>query len=367
MFDVVAIGSATRDHFLLREYELTEWKNSPSGKVVVLHWGEKYEVAGVHATNGGNAANAAVTFARQGFQVACAAKVGSDVEGEHLARQLQKEGVRTKLLAHDPKLPTAYSVLLTDTRNGERTILNYHGASDTLSPGNMDFRKMGRAAWWYLSLAGESDAMLPELVSFAREHGIRIAFNPSGHHIAHRRDEILSVLDTVSFLVLNASEAASLTELPVHDGAGVCKKLSGLCGGIVAITDGPSGAVVLDGARVYRAGIFREEQVRDRTGAGDAFGSGFVAGLIRRGEACKKGSCDSQAVQYALRLASANATAVVEAIGATENVLARASGNGCGCLEPFWPVVCRSVFEVPFEHVAGEEPRLRADVLHNGH
>ena len=48
------------------------------------------------------------------------------------------------------------------------------------------------------------------------------------------------------------------------------------------------------------------------TGAGDAFGSGFVAGLMAKND-----------INFALRLAAANATSVVEHIGAQEGILTK--------------------------------------------
>ena len=69
--------------------------------------------------------------------------------------------------------------------------------------------------------------------------------------------------------------------------------------------------------------MFKEKKLVDRTGAGDAFGSGFVAGLIRSGEECEKGDIDPENISYALRLATANAASVVEVIGASEGALSR--------------------------------------------
>ena len=50
----------------------------------------------------------------------------------------------------------------------------------------------------------------------------------------------------------------------------------------------------------------------DRTGAGDAFGSGFVAGLIQ-----------ASRIEYAIRLGSANATSVVEYVGAKKGIVTK--------------------------------------------
>lgn len=95
--------------------------------------------------------------------------------------------------------------------------------------------------------------------------------------------------------------------------------------GILAVTSGKGGATISDGKYIYKAGIFRERKLVDRTGAGDAFGSGFVAGLIRqiRNPKFEIRNLSPEAVKYAIRLASANATSVVEKIGATEGILTK--------------------------------------------
>jgi len=65
--------------------------------------------------------------------------------------------------------------------------------------------------------------------------------------------------------------------------------------------------MVSDGRLIYQAGTFKEHLVIDRTGAGDAYGAGFLAGLIHTKEKCEKGLCDISNIEYAIRLGSANA------------------------------------------------------------
>src|SRR3989344_8581849 len=90
------------------------------------------------------------------------------------------------------------------------------------------------------------------------------------------------------------------------------------------MTDGHKGVMVSDGHYVYKAGIFKEKKLVDRTGAGDAFGSAFTAGLMRCGIAAKNiGSVKPSDVCFAIRLATANATSVVEHVGATEGALTK--------------------------------------------
>lgn len=321
MFDVIAIGSTTRDAFYDIDLESIRWPKTESGWAYVLPAGEKLEVKNIYFTIGGNSANSAVTFARQGFKTACAAKVGSDVSGEEIRRRLAREKVDTSMIKSHPTLPTAYSVLIRE--KGERTILGYHGASDSFALDDLHLAKM-KSRWWYLSLAGESDKMFKPLLNFARRNKITLAFNPSGYHIKHRRQEILSALRDISFLALNDEEASLLAGMSWRNETAVFKKLDKLMPGILAVTEGRKGVTVSDGRFVYKAGIFKEKKLVDRTGAGDAFGAGFVAGLMRRGINLRNISKVKPAdIVYAVRLASANATSVVEKVGATEGILTR--------------------------------------------
>ena len=321
MFDVVTIGSITRDNFLEGDFPIIKSAAAPSGEAISLPFGEKLEVKKVYSTIGGNSANASVTFARQGFKAACFGKVGDDLSGKEISEKLKSEKI-TPLFAISKEKPTAYSVLLLE--KGERTILGYHGASDTWRDSDIPWAKL-KSDWWYLSLAGESDKFLKPLLTFARKNKIKVAFNPSGHHIKHKKKEILFSLKDLAFLVLNTGEAADLVDIPFKREKEVFKKLDELTPGIVAVTDGSNGVTVSDGKFLYKAGIFKEQAVADRTGAGDSFGSGFVAGLMRRSRMSKVGGqmFSPEDIKYAIRLATANATSVVEKIGATEGVLTK--------------------------------------------
>ncbi len=321
MKDIIAIGSVTRDCFLdASGLALERYAKTPSGRAFRLPFGDKLEVKGVYATIGGNSANAAVTFARQGLKAACVGRVGRDENGEAIIRRLKQENVGTEMISIDRDVPTAFSVLL--TKGGERTILNYHGASNDFGLRDVRLTDL-KAAWWYLSLAGRSEKIYRPLLELAWQSGIAVAFNPTGYHLTHGRREILKSLKKIAFLVLNEEEAALLTGIPFRRERAVFKKLDALTNpGILAVTSGRNGVTVSDGRHVYRAGIFKEKKLVDRTGAGDAFGSGFVAGLMKANVTFRNLSRVSPlAVAEAIRLASANATAVVEKVGATEGIL----------------------------------------------
>ena len=77
------------------------------------------------------------------------------------------------------------------------------------------------------------------------------------------------------------------------------------------MTKGPKGVEVSDGKTRWSAGVLPLKKIVDRTGAGDAFGSGFISALIE-----KPGD-----IEYAIQLASANATGVLTEWGAENGLL----------------------------------------------
>ena len=78
----------------------------------------------------------------------------------------------------------------------------------------------------------------------------------------------------------------------------------------VIITDGPMGGIAGNGTEVYRFGIYEDRKVKDATGAGDAFGSGFLAHFAA-----------GNSFKISLIFASANSTAVVSKLGANKGIL----------------------------------------------
>ena len=319
--DVIAIGSTTRDAFFEVELPMVDWPKAPSKKAFVIPFGEKFGVKNIYSTIGGNAANASVTFARQGLRTGLFTKVGSDLAGREIIKTLKKERVDTRLVGRSKELPTSYSVLL--SQGGDRSILTYHGAVNEFTLKNIN-PKLLRGKWWYVSLPGDSYKALSGVLEYARKRKIKVALNPSYKHFSgDGKRQLLRHLKDLSLLIVNEGEAAEITGISFDREKEVFQKLDALVPGIVAVTSGKNGVTVSDGTYIYKAGAFKERRLTDRTGAGDAFGAGLVAGFLRKREKFKKGKPTAENIEYAIRLASANATSVIESLGATEGVLRR--------------------------------------------
>lgn len=330
MYDVITIGTATRDVFLtsplfrvFRDPEHLKKLGFAAGEAQCFALGAKVGVDDMVLTSGGGATNAAVTFARQGLKTAALIKVGNDEAAESIRKELLKEKVRP-MLAYEDKKGTAYSTILLAV-GGERTILVYRGASEDLTL--KDVKNLPASRWAYITPGAIDFKVIKTLVEELHRRGVLMAINPSKAYIQMGLKKLQPILNKMKAVILNREEASYLTGVPYNNEKGIFKTLDKVVLGIAVMTEGPKGVLVSDGTKMFRAGIFKEKMVADRTGAGDAFGSGFVAGLIHKKETCSRNLCRPVNVEYAVRLGSANATSVVEYIGAKEGILRKSDFN----------------------------------------
>jgi len=195
-------------------------------------------------------------------------------------------------------------VLLAD--NGERTILVYRGAANSHTPADYEKVDFEHYDWLYVSsFAGAMDA-LDVIFTRAKASGVKIAFNPGEAELSDP-DKLRGLLESVDVLVMNKEEAAKIVEGETSE---ELARHALHYVPVVVVSDGPNGVVATDGKTVVSAGMYDDVPVLDRTGAGDAFGSGFLAYHSQ-----------DHSLKESIIFASANSTSVVQKIGAKEGIL----------------------------------------------
>lgn len=320
MFDIITFGSATRDMFIIsKNFQILKSDDFAMGKGLCVPSGSKIYIDDVVFASGGGATNSAATFALQDLKAACITKVGDDPGGNAILEELKKLGVNTGFIIKDEKLKTAYSVILSlPGAGGERTILVYHGACHDLKKEEISWPELARAKWFYISgLSGRSSDLFEPLINFAYEQKIKIAVNPGGDQLNLGIDKLQRLLNKIDIFILNKEEATKLTCLPYNEEREIFKRLDAWVKGIAVMSKGPEGVMVSDGRNIYSAGI-PESGIVDRTGAGDAFGAGFVAGFIE--QMCLSAP-DAETIKHAIQLGTVNATATVQQLGAKNGLL----------------------------------------------
>lgn len=306
MARIVSLGSALQDVYLIDHDDLVPTSIGEAaifGKVLV---GSKVDIDRISYEVGGGGVNSAICFARHGHEAIFIGNVGRDTAGNAILRVLDREGVDTSYANVLDRKTTGTSVVLLDSKSGERTILTCRGASEQF--GNFDPADLDLISpdWIYITtLRGDMDT-LDKFFRHAHEIGVKIMFNPGIKELV-KGERLIKLLKFVDILIVNKEEAAKivndtmLTELSYH--------LNNYAD-MVIITDGPMGGIASNGVETYRFGVYEDAPVKDATGAGDAFGSGFLAHFA-----------SGHSFRNSLSFASANSTAVVSKLGANRGLL----------------------------------------------
>ncbi|MBC7565313.1 carbohydrate kinase family protein [Candidatus Saccharibacteria bacterium] len=305
MVIICALGAASQDVFLSGKGIKSQLDASSNEYVEEFKLGAKLNVEHVVFATGGGATNAAVTFSRQGLAASFIGRVGRDIAGSGVLGELDAEHIDTSQTIYDEQQGTQYStILLTET--GERTILVYRGAAQAHTANEYEKINFQNFEWLYVSSFGGAFEALAVIFEHAKKTGVKIAFNP-GQAELDQPDLLRGLLEDVSVLLLNKDEAALVVE------GGSSEELARHLMHYVpvaVVSDGPNGVVATDGKTIIEAGMYEDVPVLDRTGAGDAFGSGFVS-YYSQGKSIKE----------SVVFASANSTSVVTKIGAKEGIL----------------------------------------------
>jgi len=317
-YDVITIGSATQDVYLKSEgiKHVEDPKHLKEigfekGAAECFAVGSKIDLEEFHMEFGGGGANTAVSFAKQGFDTATVVKVGDDVIGDQVVKNLEDKKVDILNSKRDKRNKTAYSTILL-MPSGERTILTYRGAAEKVTKRDVPFSKLN-AKWAYISPSDMPFSVIKRSIKSLKRSGAKIAMNPSKDYIEKGLRKLKPILKKLDVVILNREEGAELTGVDYDDPRAIFRKFDKVIDdGIAVMTDGVRGSMVSDGRYLYRAGVYEEDKLIDRTGAGDAFGAGFVVGLMRKNE-----------INYALKIASANAMSVIEDLGAQNGLLGK--------------------------------------------
>ncbi len=312
MFDILTIGAGTRDVFIKSShFERMTDPDAPAGFDACFPMGAKIPLDDILFETGGGATNAAITFRNLGFKTACACCVGKDGHGYAVTKSLKDARVATNAVQVHPKAQTSYAIILL-AGSGQRSILVYRGASNLLDPKKLSPKK-DSAKWIYLTSMGGLLPKVRSIFSFAKKTGARIAWNPGNGELKHGLKKLSSLLKQTDILIVNREEAALLADKKPKDLHAIQRVLGDFPKIALVITNGPKGVDVYDpqsGRLMYSPAIPGKRV--NTTGAGDAFGSGFVSGYLKSGS-----------LEDAIAVGSLNSIGVITRMGAKGGILSQ--------------------------------------------
>lgn len=222
---------------------------------------------------GGQTATAMVALSRLGFTTAYAGRFGSDPEGKFGLATLKEDGVDLRFAEIIEGAATQIAFIVIDKRNGERTIV--WDRDDRLAYNPMDapvgFGSLGRV----LHLDAHDPLACVRVAAEAKEAGTVVSADID--NVYEGVQELLPYIDLLvtskefPFRITGIREAReSLIELKSRFGSA-----------LVGMTLGVKGALVYCGGTFIESPAFHAPGgCQDTTGAGDAFHSGMLFGLL---------------------------------------------------------------------------------------
>ncbi len=323
---IICLGSLSLDIFF--PYEDIAILDTPSDTLskqkMVFEVGAKYRAQDRYDAPGGCAVNVAQGLARLGHCPFLISTLGEDGLGESLLKEVAREGVDISLVSRKKEYKTDIGIIVIDKKTGERTIFYNRDANE-----HIDFSQdmfFSETPLFLGGLYGDWKKGIVEIFQYAKSSNCPVYYNPSHNNIENdvlvvwekclesegvflNKDEAMEL-----FFLLNKKNLSSL----VFDGDRL-ESEEYLASSIarsghskfVVITDGSRGAWVYD--RSFDS-VFRQEgknidSVKDSTGAGDSFTSGFLSAILY-----------GKSTKIALEWGINNATNVIKYYGAKEGL-----------------------------------------------
>lgn len=306
---ILAIGDIFTDAFItlgddtakiIKEGD-TEWLAVPFGRK------PPYERVDI-VKSVGPSPNVAVSIARLGYRAGLMAWVGGDATGVEALDHLKTEHVNIEPMVVEEDKATSYWYVL--CYKADRTMLvksekyRYEWRDPVTKPD-----------WIYLAYLGEDSWPLHEgLLDYLNRHpDIKFALQPGTFQFKWGAEKMAGLYRRSNIVLMNREEAMDVTGLPYDSVTNLARGLHDLGPETVVITDGPNGSYASQGNGVLTIPNYPDPQPPlERTGAGDAFSSTFVAAIAA-----------GETLETALLWSPINSMNVVQHTGAQKGLLTK--------------------------------------------
>jgi len=222
---------------------------------------------------GGDPALYATNLARLGLETAVVARLGEDFLSDFIIRNLVQEGVDTRFVIRDPQAQANITFALSLPQ--DRAFATFLGAEGQYTDQVLPWECLGEGQ--ALILFGTRLEQKGPILRQAKSRGMLTVLNAGWDPSEQWSEALYELGPVVDLFIANEVEVVHLTRQADPKAA-----LRELCTHfpICVATLGEGGALASDGERVIHRPAFPMPVV-DTTGAGAAFGSGFLYGLLQ--------------------------------------------------------------------------------------
>lgn len=283
MKDAIGFGALNVDFIYkvssLESFETRKYRLRPGGEIFASL--EEFEPTlakliriGTLASKsgGGQAANTVYALAKMGFSTGLIGKAGTDPNGDFLIRSL--ESVDTE---HVIRAGTSGVCLALLDKSRDRSNLVFPNTNDTITCNELDLDYVSQAKYLYLtSFVGETPFQAQKELVKHIPPGVNVSIDPGEIYARFGIEKLLPILEKSFIIFITDEEIKMLTGKDYQRGTA---QLLNLGARTVVCKLGAGGSYVVSNQTEFQIPA-RGTKVVDKTGAGDVFAAGFLAGQL---------------------------------------------------------------------------------------
>ncbi|MDF1543729.1 MAG: PfkB family carbohydrate kinase [bacterium] len=228
----------------------------------------KIDAESLFMQGGGPVPSVLVGLSRLGFRSAMIGVVGDDPIGRIGVEELKRAKVNTEFIRVRNGKPSAVAAGWVEKGTGRRTLVL--GREVFVQPADLKLSRYPIPRLVHLD--GRDMPATLKLAKWAKRNGAVVSFD-----IGSIRNDVSAVFPYVDHLVVADSYAFPFTKC--SDVKQAIKKLCKYGSGTVVVTEGIKGSTGYESGEFFYQPAYRVRTV-DTTGAGDAFHTGYIMGLL---------------------------------------------------------------------------------------
>ena len=230
--------------------------------------------------SGGSVANSIVGLSQLGNKVGFIGKISNDDMGDKYEKGLKKEKVGYFYNKKEEPLPTGTCLILV-TPDSERTMCTFLGTAGSINENDIKSDVIKKSEMIFLEGYLWDEGNPKKALEKAIINANKVAMSLSDQFCVdrHKKHFLDLVTNKLDITFANESEIMSLIDAKnfnevIDFGKEIKKNL--------IITRGEKGALSINNNEIVEVGIKQNLKIKDLTGAGDLFASGYIHGMINK-------------------------------------------------------------------------------------
>ena len=256
--------------------------------------------------SGGSVANSIVGLSQLGNKVGFIGKVSDDDLGKKYEEGLKNENVRFFYSKKKEAIPTGTCLILI-TPDSERTMVTFLGTAGKINESDIDTNVIKNSEILFLEgyLWDEGDPKKAFEKAINNSNKVAMSLSDLFCVERHKPHFLELVKNKLDITFANEQEIMSLIDVRKFDDViNFARELNNL----IIITRGDKGAVAISNNGVVECSAKKDLQIKDLTGAGDLFASGFLHGFV-----------NNKPTKESLEIGTDMSSKVIQIIGARLN------------------------------------------------